>query len=153
MPENIAESVDLRTIPSLTIGPRTEDDTHRPASSSHKTMEYATFRFTDNSSEMRIHLVVRLVPRHLRTMVLNARAEGEKFPSLSSTLQTQSFACCAMSFNENIDELTIAASPTKNCMAVHSNWWNCRNGVHVPADAEYVWWGRITLEMTTKALR
>ena len=51
-----------------------------------------------------------------------------------------------MSFNENIDELTIAAALHEKLYGTPLNLVEAPNGVHVPADAEYVWWGRITLE-------
>ena len=93
------------------------------------------------------HLVVRLVPRHLRTMVMNARAEGrEVHVAIVNAPDPVVLLAAAMSFNENIDELTIAAALHEKLYGNPLQLVRLPNGVHAPADAEYVWWGRITLE-------
>ncbi len=93
------------------------------------------------------HLVVRLVPRHLRTMVTKARAEGREVKiAVVNAPDPVVLLAAAMSFNENIDELTIAAALHEKLYASPLQLVEMPNGVHVPADAEYVWWGRITLE-------
>ena len=56
----------------------------------------------------------------------------------------------AMSFNDNIDELTIAAALHEKLYGTPLNLVEVPNGVHVPADAEYVWWGRIRLRTTMR---
>ena len=93
------------------------------------------------------HLVVRLVPRHLRTMVNQARAQGHEVNiAIVNAPDPVVLLAGAMSFDEPIDELTIAA-------ALHEKLYNSPlqlvelpNGIQVPADAEYAMWGRITVE-------
>ena len=93
------------------------------------------------------HLVVRLVPRHLRTMVMNARAEGREVSvAIVNAPDPVVLLAAAMSFDENIDELTIAATLHERLYGTPLQLVELPNGVHAPADAEYVWWGRITLE-------
>ena len=52
----------------------------------------------------------------------------------------------AMSFNENIDELTIAAALHEKLYSKSLKLTKMPNGIMVPADSEYVLWGRITLD-------
>lgn len=93
------------------------------------------------------HLVVRLVPRHLRTMVDEARAAGEEVNvAIVNAPDPVVLLAAAMSFNENIDELTIAAALHERLYGTPLRLVEMPNGVHAPADAEYVWWGRITLD-------
>ena len=93
------------------------------------------------------HLVVRLVPRHLRTMVMNARQEGREVSvAIVNAPDPVVLLAAAMSFNENIDELTIAASLHEKLYGSSLELVELPNGVQVPADAEYVWWGRVTLD-------
>ena len=93
------------------------------------------------------HLVVRLVPRHLRTMVMNARSEGREVSvAVVNAPDPVVLLAAAMSFNENIDELTIAAALHEKLYGTPLQLVELPNGVQIPADAEYAWWGRITLE-------
>ena len=93
------------------------------------------------------HTVVRLVPRHLRTMMTTARDNGDTVNiAVVNAPDPVVLLAAAMSFDENIDELTIAA-------ALHEKLYNkplklttMPNGVEVPSDSEYVFWGNITLE-------
>ena len=93
------------------------------------------------------HLVVRLVPRHLRTMVDEARAKGHEVNiAIVNAPDPVVLLAGAMSFDEPIDELSIAA-------ALHEKLYNSSlelvalpNGIQVPANAEYAMWGRITTE-------
>jgi len=93
------------------------------------------------------HTVVRLVPRHLRTMMTTARENGDTVKiAVVNAPDPVVLLAAAMSFDENIDELTIAA-------ALHEKLYNkplklttMPNGVEVPSDSEYVFWGNITLE-------
>ena len=81
------------------------------------------------------HTVVRLVPRHLRTMMTTARANGDAVKvAVVNAPDPVVLLAAAMSFDENIDELTIAA-------ALHEKLYNkplklttMPNGVEVPAD-------------------
>ena len=88
------------------------------------------------------HLVVRLVPRHLRTMVDEARAEGRDVDiAIVNAPDPVVLLAAASTFAEFLDEMTVAA-------ALHERLYNrplrtttAPNGVVIPADAEYVMWG------------
>jgi UbiD family decarboxylase len=91
------------------------------------------------------HLVVRLVPRHLRTMTMNAREEGgEVNIAVVNAPDPVVLLAAAMSFDDNIDELTIAAALHEKLYGKPLRLTRMPNGVLAPADAEYVLWGRIT---------
>ena len=93
------------------------------------------------------HLVVRLVPRHLRTMTMNARETGgEVNIAVVNAPDPVVLLAAAMSFDENIDELTIAAALHEKLYGKPLRLTRMPNGVLAPADAEYVLWGRITGE-------
>ncbi len=145
--ENIAEDVDLRTIPIPHHWPQ---DRGRYSSASIIIAQDNGIRnvsFHRQFLRDANHLVVRLVPRHLRTMVMNAREEGREVSvAIVNAPDPVVLLAAAMSFNENIDELTIAASLHEKLYGTPLELVELPNGVHVPADAEYVWWGRITLE-------
>ena len=56
------------------------------------------------------HTVVCLVPRHLRTMMTTARENGDTVDvAVVNAPDPVVLLAAAMSFDENIDELTIAA--------------------------------------------
>jgi len=145
--ENIASDVDLRTIPIPHHWPQ---DRGRYSSASIIIAQDNGIRnvsFHRQFLRDENHLVVRLVPRHLRTMVMNAREEGREVNvAVVNAPDPVVLLAAAMSFNENIDELTIAAALHEKLYGTPLNLVEVPNGVHVPADAEYVWWGRITLE-------
>ena len=93
------------------------------------------------------HTVVRLVPRHLRTMMLEARENGDDVEiAIVNAPDPVVLLAAAMSFKENIDELTIAAALHEKLYSKPLELTTMPNGVEVPADAEYVLWGRITGE-------
>jgi len=93
------------------------------------------------------HLVVRLVPRHLRTMVNHARSEGREVSiAVVNAPDPVVLLAAAMSFDENIDELTIASALHERLYGTKLELVTLPNGVVAPADAEYVWWGSITTE-------
>ena len=80
-------------------------------------------------------------------MVMNAREEGREVDiAVVNAPDPVVLLAAAMSFNENIDELTIAAALHEKLYGSPLQLVELPNGVHVPADAEYVWWGRVTLE-------
>ena len=79
------------------------------------------------------HLVVRLVPRHLRTMVMNAREEGREVNiAVVNAPDPVVLLAAAMSFNENIDELTIAAALHEKLYGTTLHLVEMPNGVQVP---------------------
>ena len=145
--ENTADHVDLRTIPIPHHWPQ---DRGRYSSASiiiaqDKGIRNVSFHRQFLRDEN--HLVVRLVPRHLRTMVMNAREEGREVNiAVVNAPDPVVLLAAAMSFNENIDELTIAAALHEKLYGTPLHLVEMPNGVQVPADAEYVRWGRITLE-------
>ncbi|MGB0814406.1 MAG: UbiD family decarboxylase [Poseidonia sp.] len=145
--ENVASDVDLRTIPIPHHWPQ---DRGRYSSASIIIAQDNGIRnvsFHRQFLRDENHLVVRLVPRHLRTMVMNAREEGREVNvAIVNAPDPVVLLAAAMSFNENIDELTIAAALHEKLYGTPLHLVEVPNGVHVPADAEYVWWGRITLE-------
>ncbi|MEK9650937.1 MAG: UbiD family decarboxylase [Poseidonia sp.] len=145
--ENIAEKVDLRTIP---IPHHWPEDRGRYSSASIIIAEDNGIRnvsFHRQFLRDENHLVVRLVPRHLRTMVNQARSEGREVSvAIVNAPDPVVLLAAAMSFNENIDELTIAAALHEKLYGTPLRLVELPNGVQAPADAEYVWWGRITLE-------
>ena len=93
------------------------------------------------------HLVVRLVPRHLRTMVNEAREQGDEVNiAIVNAPDPVVLLAGAMSFDEPIDELTIAAALHEKLYSKPLQLVELPNGIEVPADAEYAMWGRITVE-------
>jgi UbiD family decarboxylase len=145
--ENTVPAVDLRTIPIPHHWPQ---DRGRYSSASIIIAQDNGIRnvsFHRQFLRDENHLVVRLVPRHLRTMVMNARAEGREVDvAVVNAPDPVVLLAAAMSFNENIDELTIAAALHEKLYDSPLQLVELPNGVQVPADAEYVWWGKITLE-------
>ena len=93
------------------------------------------------------HVVARLVPRHLRTMVDTARGKGETVPiAIVNGCDPVVLLAAAMSFDEHIDELTVANT-------LHSKFYGgplpvvqLENGIAVPANAEYAMCAEITLD-------
>ena len=145
--ENTASKVDLRQIPIPHHWPQ---DRGRYSSASIIIAQDSGIRnvsFHRQFLRDENHLVVRLVPRHLRTMVMNAREEGREVKvAVVNAPDPVVLLAAAMSFNENIDELTIAAALHEKLYDSPLQLVELPNGVQVPADAEYVWWGKITLE-------
>jgi UbiD family decarboxylase len=93
------------------------------------------------------HVVARLVPRHLRTMTMSAREKGEKVPiAIINAPDPVVLLAAAMSFDHNIDELTIAAALHKKIHGRQLELVTLPNGISVPANAEYAMWGSITTE-------
>ena len=109
--ENIASKVDLQTIPIPHHWPQ---DRGRYSSASIIVAQDNGVRnvsFHRQFLRDENHLVVRLVPRHLRTMGTNARAEGREVSvAVVNAPDPVVLLAAEMSFNENIDELTIAAA-------------------------------------------
>ena len=145
--ENIANEVDLTSIP---IPHHWTQDRGRYSSASIIVAQDNGIRnvsFHRQFLRDKNHLVVRLVPRHLRTMVMNAREEGREVSvAVVNAPDPVVLLAAAMSFDDNIDELTIAAALHEKLYSSPLQLVELPNGVHVPADAEYVWWGRVTLE-------
>jgi len=92
-------------------------------------------------------LVARLVPRHLRQFTDEARSDND---NLNIAIINGADPCvllaAAMSFNERIDELRVAASLHLKIYGQPLRVVQLSNGVHVPADCEYVMSAQITGE-------
>ena len=94
------------------------------------------------------HCVARFVPRHLRTMYEMARANGDEVPiAVVNGADATVLLAAAMSLNENLDELTVAAALHNKLHGEPLRMVELPNGIAVPADSEYAMEARITLEM------
>ena len=92
-------------------------------------------------------LVVRLVPRHLYTMYKAARSKGQELNiSVCIGLRPEVLIAAALSVDYGIDELEIASSMCEASFKKPLEVGKCDNGISVPADADYVFEGRITLD-------
>jgi len=93
------------------------------------------------------HVVARLVPRHLRTIVNEARTldEGVNIAIVNGADPCLLLAA-AMSFNEPVDELTVASALYLQFYGKPMEVIKLENGVTVPADAEYAMSATITTE-------
>ena len=93
------------------------------------------------------HVVARLVPRHLRTMLDNARLNGDTIPiAIVNGCDPVVLLAAAMSFEQHIDELTVASSLHERFYGVPLPFVILENGIPVPANAEYAMAAEITLE-------
>ena len=145
--ENIQKPVNLEAIPIPHHWPQ---DRGRYSSASVIIAQYNGIRnmsFHRQFLRDENHTVVRLVPRHLRTMMTTARANGDTVDvAVVNAPDPVVLLAAAMSFDENIDELTIAAALHEKLYQKPLRLTKMPNGVEVPASAEYVFWGKITLE-------
>lgn len=93
------------------------------------------------------HIVARLVPRHLRTIVDEARAEGKEVNiAIVNGADPVVLLAAAMSFDEPIDEMTVAAYLHQKFYGRPLEVVTLSNGIEVPADAEYAMVAKITLD-------
>jgi len=93
------------------------------------------------------HLVARIVPRHLHSMTGEARESGEEVKiAVINAPDPVVLLAAAMSFDSNIDELTIASSLHEKVHGSPLELVELPNGIQVPAHAEYAMWGRITTD-------
>ena len=145
--EQKVESIDLTKLP---IPHHYREDRGRYMSASIVIAEYNGQRnvsFHRQFLRDENHVVARLVPRHLRTMVDTARAKGETVPiAIVNGCDPVVLLAAAMSFDEHIDELTVANT-------LHSKFYGrplpvvqLENGIAVPANAEYAMCAEITLD-------
>ena len=145
--ENSQDNVDLEAIPIPHHWPQ---DRGRYSSARVIIAQYNGIRnmsFHRQFLRDKNHTVVRLVPRHLRTMMIEARANGKTVDvAVVNAPDPVVLLAAAMSFSENIDELTIAAALHEKLYDKPLRLTTTPNGVEVPASAEYVFWGKITLD-------
>jgi len=88
---------------------------------------------------------VRLVPRHLRTMVDNAQERGDEVPiAVVNGPDPVVLLAAAMSFDEPLDELMVASALSERLYGRKMEVVELANGVIVPANSEYAMEARIT---------
>ncbi len=98
------------------------------------------------------HVVARLVPRHLRTMLDKARANDETIPiAIVNGCDPVVLLAAAMSFDEHIDELTVASTLHERFYGSPLEMVVLENGIPVPANAEYAMTAEITLDDDVEA--
>jgi UbiD family decarboxylase len=80
-------------------------------------------------------------------MMTTARANGDTVDiAVVNAPDPVVLLAAAMSFDDNIDELSIAAALHEKLYDQPLRLTKLVNGVEVPASAEYVFWGKITLD-------
>ena len=88
---------------------------------------------------------VRLVPRHLRTMVDNAHKKNEEVPiAVVNGPDPVVLLAAAMSFDAPLDELRVAAALHERLYGSQLEVIELENGIVVPAISEYAMEARIT---------
>jgi len=91
-------------------------------------------------------IAVRLVPRHLFTMFRGAKAAGQELKvSICVGVRPEVLLSAAISTEYGVDELEIASSMCEAAFKQPLEVGRCDNGLLVPADADYVFEARITL--------
>ena len=146
--ENRQGEVDLRVLP---IPWHYREDGGRYQSASVIIAEYNGIRNMSYHRQLlrdASHTVARFVPRHLRTMYETARANGDEISiAVVNGADATVLLAAAMSFNEDLDELTVAAALHERLHGQPLRLVRLGNGVSVPADAEYAMEARITLDV------
>ena len=141
------DSPDLTKLP---IPHHWREDRGRYMSSSVIIAEYGGIRNMSFHRQLlrdKNHLVVRLVPRHLHSMTTEARSRGEEVKiAIINAPDPVVLLAGAMSFDSNIDELTIASALHEKIHGSPLELVELPNGIQVPAYAEYAMWGRITTD-------
>jgi 2,5-furandicarboxylate decarboxylase 1 len=140
-------------VPDLTQLPiphHWREDRGRYMSSSVIIAEYGGIRNMSFHRQLlrdKTHLVARIVPRHLHSMTDEARKSGEEVNiAVINAPDPVVLLAAAMSFDSNIDELTIASSLHEKVHGSPLELVELPNGIQVPAHAEYAMWGRITTD-------
>ena len=145
--ECVQDSPDLYKLP---IPHHWREDGGRYMSSSVIIAEYGGIRNMSFHRQLlrdKNHLVARIVPRHLHTMTNEARGVGDEVKiAIINAPDPVVLLAAAMSFNTNLDELTVASALHEKVYGKPLELVELPNGVQVPADAEYAMWGRITTE-------
>ncbi len=146
--ENRQDKVDLGALP---IPWHYQEDRGRYQSASVIIAEYKGIRNMSYHRQLlrdASHTVARIVPRHLRTMYETARANGDEISiAIVNGADATVLLAAAMSFNEDLDELTVAAALHERLHGQPLRLVRLGNGVSVPADAEYAMEARITLDV------
>ena len=146
--ENRQSEVDLQALPIPWHYP---EDRGRYQSASVIIAEYNGIRNMSYHRQLlrdATHTVARLVPRHLRTMYETARMNGDEVNiAVVNGADATVLLAAAMSFNEDLDELTVASALHEKLHGQPLRLVRLSNGIPVPADAEYAMEARITLDV------
>jgi UbiD family decarboxylase len=144
---NITESVDLSALP---IPKFYEGDGGRFITAGVVVTEYDGVR---NASYHRMMVIgrdrfsIRVVPRHLNALHKRASSKGEDLPvAVAVGLCPSIMLSAAMNVEFGKDELAVANSLRQLCLGEPVCVRRVKNGLMVPAFAEYVLEGRITGE-------
>ena len=142
--ENVKNAVELSKIP---IPHHWREDGGRYMSSSVIIAEYNGVRNMSFHRQLLHddnHLVARLVPRHLHGFVQEARSKNEEVNiAIINAPDPVVLLAAAMSFDSNIDELTIASTLHQKVHSRPLELVALPNGIQVPSETEYAMWGRI----------
>ena len=94
-------------------------------------------------------IAVRLVPRHLYTMLQRSKAKGKELPiAICIGSRPETMLAAATSLDYGTDELEIASAMCQASLKKPLDVGKTDNGLYVPADTDYVIEGRITLNET-----
>ena len=145
--QNTMEVVDLTALPIPWHYP---EDGGRYQSASIIIAQYGGERNTSFHRQLLLdstHTVSRFVPRHLKTMTNKANDSGDEIPiSVVNGPDPMVLLAGAMSFEEPLDELRVAAALHERLYSSPLKLVELSNGVVAPADAEYAMEARITLQ-------
>ena len=145
--ENVQDKPELTKLP---IPHHWREDRGRYMSSSVIIAEYGGIRNMSFHRQLLRddnHLVARIVPRHLHSMTKEARSVGDSVKvAIINAPDPVVLLAAAMSFDTNIDELTIASALHEKVHGSPLELVTLPNGIQVPANAEDAMWGRVTTE-------
>lgn len=144
--ENTMEETDISRLP---IPWHYQEDGGRYQSSSIIIAQYEGVRNTSFHRQLiknKNSTCVRLVPRHLRTMVNEAQENNDEVPiAVVNGPDPVVLLAAAMSFDEPLDEMRVAAALHERLYGTQLEMVELANGVLVPANAEYAMEARITM--------
>jgi len=145
--KNKMENTDISVLP---IPRHYKEDGGRYQSSSIIVAQYRGQRNTSFHRQLLKapdRTTVRLVPRHLRTMADQAYGNNEDVPIVVvNGPDPLVLLAAAMSFNEPIDELSVASALHERLYGAKLGLVEMPNGIQVPAESEYAMEARITMK-------
>ncbi|MBI87833.1 MAG: hypothetical protein CMB67_02235 [Euryarchaeota archaeon] len=143
--ENTMSEVDIEKIP---IPWHYREDGGRYQSASMIVAQYGEQRNTSFHRQLvrgKRKTSVRLVPRHLRTMMDKADESGDEIHiAVVNGADPVFLLAGAMSFDEPLDEILVASALHERLYGTQLRVIELSNGVLAPADSEYVMEARIT---------
>jgi len=111
-----------------------------------KNMSFHRMMIMDKDS-----IAVRLVPRHLFTLHSEAKKAGKELNiSICVGVPIEALLAAAVSMDYGSDELEVASSMSMKGHGKPFDVGICDNGLLVPAETDYVFEGRLTLETTSE---